>query len=251
MYAAHVVAKKVSEMGEEKTLKGAGRVFLAAILGGVFIGLGYYIHLESIHLFPHSPIGQVLGALLFPTGIMLVLFTGAELFTGNCLMTLGYLDNRYKMTAVLKNWIIVYVGNFIGAILLAFLIKQTGFITESRLETLMALVEPKLSRTFIEAFTLGFLCNVLVAIAVYSTFASYSEIGQFVTLWFPITLFVLAGFEHSIANMFILPLGLFSGMKITWETIFIKNILPVTFGNITSGALFIPILYYMIYIHDK
>ena len=220
-------------------------------MAGVFIGLGYYINLESIHLFGGKVGGRVLGSLLFPTGLMLVLFTGAQLFTGNCLLTLGYLDNRYKMSAVLKNWFIVYIGNFIGSIFLAFLIYQTGLMEGSRLATLQGLIEPKLEMTFVQAFVRGFLCNILVAIAVYASFASYSEIGQAIALWFPVTIFVLAGFEHSVANMFILPLGYFSHLDVNVKSAFLNNLLPVTIGNITGGGLFIPLLYYSMFVHKE
>ena len=251
MYVPFDVAKKVSDMGADKTSQQAVRVILAAILAGVYIGLGYYTNIESIHLFQGNPIGRVVGSLLFPTGLLLVLFTGAQLFTGNCLLTLGYLENRYPMIAVLRNWAIVYIGNFIGSIFIAFLIKHTGLMEGSRLATLEALIEPKISMTFIEAFSRGFLCNVLVAIAVYVSFASKSAIGQIASLWFPVSLFVLAGFEHSVANMFILPLGYMSGIELTIKEIWMNKLLPVTFGNMAGGGLFIPLFYYRIFLHGK
>lgn len=252
MLDAVELAEYTIGVGVKKVNNDWKKTFLAAILAGLFIGLGYYAYFTSTYIYNGNPTGKSIGALLFPVGIMLVLITGAELFTGNCLVTFGYLDGRYKMKHVLKNWFLVYTGNLVGSLLLAVLITGAGSLDDLRIAYLdYSLLTPKSNLTFIQAFFRGIICNIFVTLSVYVSYASKSMSGKILGMWLPVTIFVIGGFEHSVANMFIFPLGLMNGVELSMKGMLINNLLPVTLGNIAGGALIIPLFYYNIFVNRK
>jgi formate/nitrite transporter len=178
----------------------------------------------------------VLGAFGLPFGLMMVLLSGAELFTGNTAMvTLALLEGRATLGQLMKSWSVSYAGNFVGSVALAFLVFLGGTLVGGGASVGVSAV--KTSLTFTQAFVRGILCNWLVCMAVYLASFAKDAAGKMVPIWFCISSFIALSLEHSVANMFILPLAIFSGAPVSWETFLLKNLLPVTLGNIVGGAI--------------
>jgi len=232
------------EIGKKKSNLKTGKMLILGILAGIFIGLGAHADIVITQtLGKNIDIGlaKFLGALVFPVGIMLVVIGGGELFTGNCLISLAVMDKKTTMRKMLKNWSIVYMGNLIGSVLLAFLLAKSGLYgSEAMAEKAIAIAKGKISITFTQAVIRGIFCNVLVVLAVWMQAGAKDITGKIFAMWFPVMLFVLSGFEHSVANMYFIPLGKFIGLGISWLEICIANLVPVTIGNIIGGALLIP-----------
>ncbi len=239
------IGKKKADLEIEKML-------VLGILAGMFIGLGAHgdiVIVQTIGKNVDIGLAKFLGGAVFPVGIMLVVIAGAELFTGNCLISLAVMDKKTSLGKMLKNWTVVYAGNFIGSIILALLLTKSGlYASEAMSEKALAIAGSKLSITFTQAVIRGIFCNVLVVLAVWMQAGAKDISGKILAMWFPVMLFVLSGFEHSVANMFFLPLGKFLGAGITWSQIWTVNIIPVTIGNIIGGAILIPGLYCYVYV---
>lgn len=244
------VAQAIIFSAETKANLSIPRMLILGTMAGMSIGLGAFGNIIITQTISNIDVGlaKFLGAFVFPVGLMLVIFTGSELFTGNNLMTMALLDRKITLTKMLKNWFFVYLGNFIGSIFLASLLYYSGLVKENVLSTAHNIGLAKVSLNFHTAFIRGFLCNILVVLAVWSSAAAIDIGSRVLAIWFPIMLFVLCGFEHSVANMFYLPLAMFSGLPITWNIIWSSNLIPVTLGNIASGGIFIPFVYYTAYI---
>jgi formate transporter len=171
-----------------------------------------------------------------PFGLIMTLVTGAELFTGNtALVTAAKQEGKITYKDLAKNWIASYLGNFVGSILLAYLAFKSGTLGAAPGAVNTALA--KCSMAWDVAFVRGILCNWLVCQAVYMASGCSSMIGKMTAVWFPISAFVALGLDHSVANMFIIPLGMLRGAEITFAQMFVKNLIPVTLGNIVGGAL--------------
>ena len=240
------IKKALNAIIEKKSTEEASSLFLLAILAGVYIGFGA-IAATTISAYPGLPtsVVKVMAASAFCVGLILVVIPGSELFTGNILMTAGLVDRRIPLPRVLRNWVIVYLGNFLGAVLLALAMKSTGLLGTTENPSLVGqaatkIAVAKLGLTFSQAFMRGVLCNMLVCLAVILAVAARTVQGKVLGIYFPIMVFVLCGFEHSIANMYFLPAGLLSEGKFFSEfhTIF-RNLIPVTIGNIVGGFLVI------------
>lgn len=245
------VANVTIVTGVKKARLASSQMLLLGIFAGMFIGFGAHADITVMQTLGKFDIGfaKFLGAVVFPVGLMLVLMAGAELFTGNNLMTLALLDKKIIVKQMLKNWGLVYIGNFIGSVILAWLLKRSGlYVAQAMMTKAIGIAEAKMSLDFGDAFIRGVLCNMLVVLAVWFATASKDVVGKIFAIWFPIMLFVLSGFEHCIANMFFIPLGKFVGLDITWTTIWIKNLIPITLGNIVGGSIIVPIVYYLCYI---
>jgi len=244
------VAQAIIFSAETKASLSIPRMLILGIMAGMLIGFGAFGNIVITQTISNIDVGlaKFLGAFVFPVGLMLVVFSGSELFTGNNLMTMALLNGKITFIKMLKNWIFVYLGNFIGSIILAALLYNSGLVKENVLSTAQNIGLAKVSLNFQTAFVRGFLCNILVVLAVWSSSAAIDIGSRVLAIWFPIMLFVLCGFEHSVANMFYLPLALFSGLPITWSSIWSSNLIPVTLGNIASGGVFIPFVYYAAYI---
>ena len=213
----------------------------------------------------------MVAGLAFSLGLILVVVGGAELFTGNNLIVMAWASGKVSTVALLRNWGIVYLGNFVGsfgtAVLMVFTRQYTfggNAIGISALNTAVA----KSSLSFIQALALGILCNALVCLAVWMTFSARSTVDKIAAIIFPITAFVAAGFEHSVANMYFVPYGLLVKMfdpgfisqvsekvphleKLTWSNFFIYNLIPVTIGNIIGGAVLVAAVYWAIFLRNK
>jgi len=249
------------------------RLFLLGILAGAFIAFAAQASsMASFNLISSADtfgVGKALQGIVFAPGLVMVILAGGELFTGNVLMITSLLEKKITSSQLLKNWAIVYIGNLCGAILIAFLIYRTGqWANGYNLlgATTIKIAAGKTSLTLEKAFILGILCNWLVCIAVWMSFATESFSGKILGIILPIWLFVTSGFEHSIANMYYIPAGLFAKQtkdfllstniptetlqSLTWTNFFIKNLIPVTLGNIVGGGLFVATIYWLCY-HKK
>jgi formate/nitrite transporter len=211
-------------------------------------------------------VARLLGGLVFTTGLILVVVGGAELFTGNNLIIMAFASRKVSLGGLLRNWAIVYAGNFVGSILTAyimFLSKQYSFGSGAIGLTALNIGESKTGLEFIQAVALGIMCNALVCMAVWLCFSARSTTDKIMAIIPPIAAFVAAGFEHSVANMYFIPVALFiSGdtnwlasladkapkiANLTWGNFFLANLLPVTIGNIIGGAIMVGLVYWFVY----
>ncbi|MBS4537886.1 formate/nitrite transporter family protein [Clostridium sp. D2Q-11] len=255
MLKPNEIVKATINAGINKAKLSSLQMILLGILAGIFIGFGAHANIAISQTLGRFDIGVAtfMGAAVFPVGLMLVLIAGAELFTGNNLMTLALMDRKITFSQLSKNWSLVYIGNFIGSILLAYIISESGLYESNSdiANRAIGISEARVGFTFQAALLRGILCNIIVVLAVWLSSASQNVIGKLFSIWFPIMLFVVSGFEHSVANMFFLSMGKFLGANITWSEIWINNLIPVTLGNIIGGAIIIPGIYYLIYVYKK
>jgi len=246
----------------KKTQLSVRQMLLLGFLAGVFIALGGAgANMGAYYLLSNpatSGLGKMLSGVIFPAGLIMVVFAGAELFTGNNLMFAAVLDRKITAGAMVKNWVFVYIANLAGSVFVAFLVVYSGLLSagEGMLEQVtVSIAASKVSLAFGPAFARGILCNFLVCIAVWIGNGADSTIGKIFGLFFPIWLFVTAGFEHSVANMYFIPAGIFAGggaaAGLDWPGFFINNLLPVTLGNLVGGCIFVAGIYYFAYKERK
>ena len=179
---------------------------------------------------------------------------GAELFTGNTALLIPALRRKeVALKDISKNWGLSYLGNFIGSVFVAyFFVYQTELLhAEPWRSSVLSIAESKVEGSFYQLFLKGVACNWIVCLAIWLALASNQVSGKILGIWFPIMTFVALGFEHSIANMFFIPIGIMEGANVTWYTFFTKNLLPVTLGNIIGGAFFVGGLYSYVYLEKK
>ena len=237
MNAPKTVAENYVELGYTKATMPRGRIFLLACLAGAFVALAGVAATIGTAL-----LGKVAGACIFPAGLAMVVVAGSELFTGNSLMIISAMEKRITARQLLLAWLIAYLGNFAGSLFVAAL-SVGGGTFDACYETLLATAAAKTGIAFTDALMRGVLCNVIVCTAVWMTAAAKSAGDKVLVLYLPIMVFVLAGFEHCIANMFYIPAGLLAAVKygqspegLTWGAFFLKNLLPVTIGNMAGGT---------------
>ncbi|WP_338560609.1 formate/nitrite transporter family protein [Paraclostridium sordellii] len=241
------IIKVTIDTGIKKSNLPFKNCILLGVLAGLFIGLGGLGNILISQTLTDPGISKFAGACIFPIGLMLVVVCGAELFTGNNLMTLSILEKKITYKSLFKNWSVVYIGNFIGSILLVLAIFFSNTLSQSAIEKVVNIAQSKVELTFIEALIKGVLCNIMVVLAVLFATAGKDIVSKVFGCWFPIMLFVLCGFEHSIANMFFIPMGMILGAKITIVQL-LFNLIVVTFGNIIGGAIIIPYIYHSCYV---
>lgn len=238
--------------GVKKASLPIAKMLLLGIFAGMFIGFGAHGFIIANAIGEGSGFevmfAKFIGASIFPAGLMMVIMCGAELFTGNNLLTLAVMDKKITVKAMLVNWIVVYIGNLIGSLLLAFLLAKSGLYTDTVLAKAVGIAETKVAMPFLGALIKGIFCNILVVLACWFQAGSKDMVGKIFAIWFPIMLFVFAGFEHSIANMTYIPLGMFLGADVSIGQFLLNNLLPVTIGNIIGGALIVPCVYYYAYL---
>lgn len=258
------ILEKVSDSGIAKAEGKTLRLLIWALLAGAYIAFGAQAsQMVSFNLLadPDSlGVGRLVSAAVFPVGLMMVVLCGAELFTGNCLMIIGVLDRKIRISGMLRNWVLVYLGNFLGALLVVALMKSTGlWETGSGLlgASVIKTAQAKVQLSFGQAFVRGILCNWLVCLAVWMSTGARETVSKLFAIWFCIGLFVISGFEHSIANMYFIPAGIaaaadsglaqLAGCDVSVLTVgnfLVKNLLPVTLGNILGGGLFVGMVYW-------
>lgn len=250
------------------------KLMILAFFAGVFVALAC----EASTLAASSllgdrstfPIGKLVQGLVFTPGLIFVILAGGELFTGNTLMTIPLLDKKISLGVMLRSWILVYFGNFIGALFVAFLLSRSGqwFFADGLVGVSTILIaKGKIDFSFAQALLLGLLGNFLVCLGVWMSLGARSYGSKVISAFFPISVFVLSGFEHSIANMYYLPagilaknfpdlasktgLGLETLKSLNISNMVFKNLFPVTLGNIIGGTIFIGTLYFLAYRNDN
>src|SRR5688572_10290458 len=280
------MAAKAESIGVRKAQMPAFTMLMLAILAGAFISMGSIFattvaaggisvsgvdgSLAYSSALPYG-ITRLLTGLVFCLGLILVVVGGAELFTGNNLIVMAWASNKVTTAALLRNWVIVYIGNFIGAVgtaVLMFFTKQYTFGSDSVGIAALRIAIAKSELDFIQAIALGILCNVLVCLAVWLTFSARTTLDKIASIIFPITAFVAAGFEHSVANMYFIPYALFVKMfdpefitrigdrvtnldSLTWQAFFVNNLIPVTIGNIIGGTVLVAAVYWVVFLRGK
>lgn len=227
----------ITESSISKVNMSITKRFFLSFMAGVFISLGGQGFLSIFN-------NAFLRAAVFPVGLMLIVIVGGELFTGNCMMTFGYINKKIKLNNYISSIIQVYFGNMIGSIFVVFLVYFSGMYKDGSTlcNTISTVAVSKANLSFIEALFKGILCNILVTLGVWFATASKDITGKLIGCWFPIMLFVLCGYEHCVANMFFLPLAAIVSKDITIVTV-IQNLIPVTIGNFIGGGLLIPLIY--------
>lgn len=222
------------------------------ILAGIFIGLGGAGNILASQTLSNidASLARLVGATVFPVGLMLVVICGAELFTGNNLMTLAVMNKKITLRELFRNWSLVYIANFIGSTLLAVAIFYAGTFNGDASNKVISIAQSKSTITILEALIRGILCNMIVVLAVWMATAAQDIISKIFACWFPIMLFVLCGFEHSVANMFFIPMGMLLGANVTIGQL-ITNLIVVTIGNMIGGAILIPYMYNKIFIRNQ
>ena len=236
-------------------------VFIALVAqGSSFAAANLLANKETLGL------GKLVQGLTFTPGLIFVILAGAELFTGNCLMITAFLDKKVRLKEMLKSWILVYLGNFIGCIFVAFLLSISGqWLLGDGLVGIRTILiaKSKIDLSFGQAFVLGILANFLVCLGVWMSLGAKSYGSKAIAAFFPVAVFVLSGFEHSIANMYYIPAGILAknipdlaaktGLdvaalaSINIPNMLVKNLIPVTLGNIIGGAILVGLLYFLAY----
>ncbi|WP_193212687.1 formate/nitrite transporter family protein [Luteolibacter marinus] len=255
-YSPEQIAERIESVGVKKARLPAFKMFALAVLAGGFIGLGALNYtVVASDPFLGFAWQRLLGGLAFSLGLILVVVAGAELFTGNNLLVMSWMNGRITTALLLRNFIIVYFGNAAGAIGLAWLVSQSGhgdFNHGAVGETAVRIATTKTAMGFAGAFFKGILCNLLVCLAVWLAMAGRSVADKILAIVFPVSAFVAAGFEHSVANLYFVPLGLFLSAAappdgLTWADFLANNLLPVTLGNLIGGAGMVGLVYHLIY----
>lgn len=241
------IANATVESGIKKSKLSTKKSLLLGILAGLFIGLGALGNILISQTIKDPGLAKFAGASIFPIGLMLVVVCGAELFTGNNLMSMAVMDKKITMKEMIRNWVLVYIANFIGAIILvAFIYFSDTLVKDAAIKS-MNIAQSKAILGFTSAFLKGVMCNIIVVLAVWFATAGKDIVSKIFACWFPIMLFVLCGFEHSIANMFFIPMGMVLGADVSISQL-IFNLVAVTIGNIVGGAIIVPYIYYNCYL---
>lgn len=265
------MARRAEQVGVSKAKAPVLSVLALAILAGAFIALGaVFATTVSAGTSGSLPFGvsKLLTGLVFCLGLILVVVGGAELFTGNNLIVMAWASRKISTVSLLRNWGIVYIGNFLGSVgtaVLVLLSKQYTFGGGVVGQTALRIANDKIGIDFLQAIALGILCNALVCMAVWLTFSARSTMDKIAAIIFPIAGFVAAGFEHSVANMYFVPIALLikgfdptftaaANMDLaalTWSNFFIDNLLPVTIGNIIGVTIFVAGVYWSVYLRPQ
>ncbi|MDW6017301.1 formate transporter FocA [Vibrio plantisponsor] len=267
------MAERAAETGVGKATKAAYKSFLLAISAGIHIGIAfvfYTVVTTGAHDLPYG-VTKLLGGIAFSLGLILVVITGGELFTSTVLTLVAKASGKISWRQLMKNWTVVYLGNLAGSVLLVAIMLSTRQYMEDGGQlglNAMAISQHKLHHTFLQAFSLGLMCNILVCLAVWMTFSARSLTDKVMVLVLPVAMFVSSGFEHCIANMFQVPMAI--GIKnfapeafwkmtganiadyadLNMMDFIINNLIPVTLGNVVGGGVFVGMWYWLIYLKD-
>ncbi len=257
------MAARAEDVGVTKARLSLVNTLTLAFLAGAFIALGanFFTVVTTDSGLGYGA-SRLVGGFAFSLGLILVVIGGAELFTGNNLIVMAWASRKISGRMLLRNWMLVYIGNFAGALATAAVVyvsHQWAFDNHQVGQNALMIANRKVSLGFAEAIALGMLCNSLVCLAVWLSYSARSNIDKAVAIVFPITAFVASGFEHSVANMYFIPMGLLLKHEdavtaaqgdlshLTWSGFVVRNLLPVTAGNVVGGALMVGIVYWFIY----
>jgi formate/nitrite transporter len=247
-YSPRQIAALMETAGVAKAELPAAQMFVLAMLAGAFIGFGAAactMVMTGVDA-SYGP-SRMLGGAVFSLGLILVIVGGAELFTGNALMVMAAVDRKIAVRQLLRNWVLVYLGNLVGAVGLAVAFGFTGLLDGPMAATATKIAEAKATLSPIEAFARGALCNALVCLAVWLTFAARTATGKILAVLWPISGFVLLGLEHSVANMYFFPQGWEAASQVSIGAA-LGNLFWVTFGNIVGGAGGVALAYRFAYL---
>jgi len=266
----HEMAVKAEAVGVRKAALPFLTMFALAVLAGAFVGLAAMFATTTAAGTATLPYGlaRLLIGLVFCLGLILVVVAGAELFTGNILIVMAWASRKTSTWSLLRNWLIVYLGNFVGSLgtaILVFLGKQYTAGSGTVGEAALKIAAGKVALGFVQALALGILCNGLVCLAIWLTFSARTVTDKILAIIFPISAFVAAGLEHSIANMYFVPYALLIKTfdpafvvahkidlsHLTWGAFFLKNLLPVTLGNILGGSVLVAAIYWFVYLRKE
>lgn len=246
MHSPLEIARRFVELGIHKVRISALKMVVLGIFAGMFIGFAGIASNVAGATVANPSISRLVSACVFPAGLAMVLIAGSELFTGNNLIIIAVLEKKVKIREMLKNWFFVLMGNAIGTMMVASMVVYGGTpeLFEGVLaEKMIASALSRVNQTFVEAFLRGILCNILVCIAVWAAFAAKTVSGKLLMSFWPIMLFVLCGFEHSIADIYFGVAGILvageyglAAEGLTWGSFLLNNLLPVTLGNIVGGS---------------
>lgn len=264
------MAKKAEDVGVAKATKDSLTTFFLAMTAGAFIGIAFIFYTVVTTGSASMPYGmaKLVGGICFSMGLMLVVICGGELFTSTVLTVVAKASNKITWTQLLKNWALVYFGNFAGAIGLVVIMMISQHYGDAASQVgvnYMKIAQHKLHHGFFQAVALGIMCNVMVCLAVWMTFGARSVTDKLLAMILPVAMFVAAGFEHCIANMFEIPMAISiqsyaspefwakAGVEaatfadLTWGHFIVNNLIPVTIGNIIGGGLLVGLTYWVIY----
>ena len=281
------MATRAEYVGVRKAEASLTTMFALSVMAGAFIALGAIFSTTvlagGVKVFTADgavafttalPFGmqRLLAGLAFCLGLILVVVGGAELFTGNNLIVMAWASGKVSTRALLRNWVVVYIGNFVGSVgtaAMLFLTKQYAYGSGAVGLTALNIAKSKCELDFVQAIMLGILCNALVCLAVWMTFSARSTLDKIAAIIFPITAFVAAGFEHSIANMYFVPVAIFiknyapatfweligktpaDYASVTWGAFFLNNLIPVTIGNIIGGTVLVAAVYWLVFLRPN
>ena len=267
------VAELVVGVGQRKAEMSVTNQLILSVMAGAFIAFGAAGSCVAVHTVESAGVAKALAGALFAAGLIMVVVAGGELFTGNSLMLMAMAEGRISPWQLLRSWLVVYAGNFAGALLTAGLVclsgqwgMSGGLLGASVIKTAAG----KTALSFQNAFFLGVLCNWLVCLAVWMSFAARDIAGKVLVIFFPIWLFVTSGFEHSVANMYYIPAGILAAAdpalaeraasvglspealaNLNWGVMLQANLLPVTLGNVVGGGGLVALAYWFVYRRDK
>lgn len=272
-YSPPEIARRIADVATTKSGLDLFRLFVLAVMAGAFIGLGAEFYTLVVHD-SDLPLGltKLIGGAVFSLGLVLIVLAGAELFTGNTLMVMGFLERALTARQLLRSWAIVYAGNLVGSLLIVLLMYWSGqwAINGASVGAKALLIaDGKVNLDFGTAFVRAVLCNVLVVLAVWLCVGARSTVDKIVAIIFPITAFVASGFEHCIANMYFIPMGMllkgqatvlsaaeasaasaFPLQNLTVYGFVVKNLVPVTLGNVVGGSLLIGLAYWSVFLRQ-
>jgi formate transporter len=251
-YPPAQIACLVGDVGVRKATMPTIQTIMLGVLAGAFIAFGamFFTLVMAGNSLGFGP-GRLLGGLAFSLGLILVVVGGAELFTGNNLIVMAWAERKVTTPQLLRNWTLVYLANLAGAVGTALMVHWSGTLALGNGDiaaTAIRFAEAKIAIPFGEAFFRGVLCNVLVCLAVWLCFAAHDVASKILAILFPISAFVALGFEHSVANMYIIPIAWLAGAQSITLAGFVTSLVPVTLGNVVGGGLFVAAVYWVIYL---
>lgn len=247
LHSPKEIAQLAIQAGVIKSQAPVSILLILGFMAGAFIATGFLLDLHVINQLPADwgSFGGLLGAAVFPIGLILTVLAGGELLTGNMMtMPVAWFARRISGFSVLRNWFWVTIANFIGSLAIAWFFGHLLGMTEGDyLKKTVAIASAKVNSDFMHAFISGIGCNWLVCLAVWLAFASKDVVGKIFGMWFPVMAFVAIGFQHVVANMFIVPAAIFAG-ELTWAQ-YLPNFGAVFLGNMVGGAVFVGLAYFL------
>lgn len=255
LFTASEVVKNYAAAGKKKAEMPIWKMLVLGVLAGMFIAFGAVVTNTAAHTVADVSTARIICGVLFPAGLTMVVLMGGELFTGNSLIAISVLEKQAGVGGMLKNWVFVYLGNLVGSLIVAYgcaFFGQMNYSGGGLAVFTMKLAVTKSTLPAGNAVVLGIFCNILVCVAVLCGLAAKDMAGRILGIFFPIASFVICGFEHCVANMYYIPAGIFAAQvpayaakaaeagldlsALTWGNFFLKNLLPVTVGNVIGGV---------------